>query len=246
MKFLGKTAVVTGASSGFGFEVALQLAREGAKVFACARREDRLNDLKSKHAGIVPVVMDVCGDLMPLQQIVANQPIDMLINNAGLAWGKESVEEAPRQKWETMIDTNVKALIAVTQFVLPGMIQRKTGDIVNVGSIAGYEFYAGGAAYCASKAAVVALTKAWRDDLCGQGIRVMGIHPGAAETEFSLVRFDGDKTKAQAVYQGMQPLTAVDIANAILWSLSCPRHMNVESMVILPTAQANVFHVHRD
>lgn len=243
--FHNKVAVVTGASSGFGYETALGLANSGAKVFAVARRGARLQELAKQNSRIVPVVLDITGDLEPLRVALAKSSADILINNAGLAWGKESIENAPRKKWETMIDTNVKALIAVTQLALPQMIAKKSGDIVNVGSIAGFEFYQGGAAYCASKAAVRALTKAWRDDLCGKGIRVIGIHPGAAETEFSLVRFDGEQQKSDEVYRGMTPLSAKDVANAILWSLSCPRHVNVESMIIMPTEQASVFHVHR-
>jgi len=145
-----------------------------------------------------------------------------------------------------MIDTNVKALISVTQLIVPKMIEQQEGSIVNMGSIAAHEFYGGGAAYCASKAAVKALTKAWRQDLLGKGIRVIGIHPGMVNTEFSKVRFDGDQSRADTVYQGMTPLSGKDIADAVLWTLNCPKHMTVESMTVMPTQQANCWRVDRE
>lgn len=244
--FQNKTAIVTGASSGIGYETALLLAKKGAHVIAVARREDRLRDLASQEKNITPVVLDVTDDLSALDVFLQNKKIDILVNNAGLAWGKEPIMEAPRQKWETMIDTNIKALIAMTQKILPFFLKNGGGDIVNIGSIAAYEYYGGGAQYAATKAAVRALTESWRHDLIGKNIRVMGIHPGMVDTEFSLVRFDGDKAKADQVYSGMTPLTGKDIAEAIVWSLSCPRHVNIQSMVIMPTEQANVWNVHRN
>lgn len=244
--FQNKTAIVTGASSGIGYETALFLAKKGTHVIAVARREDRLRDLASQEKNITPVVLDVTDDLSALDVFLQNKKIDILVNNAGLAWGKEPIMEAPRQKWETMIDTNIKALIAMTQKILPFFLKNGGGDIVNIGSIAAYEYYGGGAQYAATKAAVRALTESWRHDLIGKNIRVMGIHPGMVDTEFSLVRFDGDKAKADQVYSGMTPLTGKDIAEAIVWSLSCPRHVNIQSMVIMPTEQANVWNVHRN
>lgn len=243
--FNDKIAIVTGASSGIGYETALLLAQNGCHVIAVARRGDRLQNLVTQEKNITPVILDVTGDLSALDTVLQNKKIDILVNNAGLAWGKESIVEAPRQKWETMIDTNIKALIAMTQKILPIFLKNGGGDIVNIGSIAAYEYYGGGAQYAATKAAVRALTESWRHDLLGKNIRVIGIHPGMVDTEFSLVRFDGDKTKADQVYSGMMPLAAKDIAEAIVWSLACPRHVNIQSMVIMPTQQANVWNIHR-
>lgn len=240
-----KTAIVTGASSGIGFSTARLLAQKGATVIAVARREDRLQELADQSKNIIPVVLDVTGDLSDLDLFLQDRKIDILVNNAGLAWGKESITEAPRQKWETMIDTNIKALIAMTQKVLPSLLKNGGGDIVNIGSIAAYEYYGGGAQYAATKAAVRALTESWRHDLLGKNMRVMGIHPGMVDTEFSLVRFDGNKNQADHVYRGMTPLTGNDVAEAIVWMLSCPRHVNVQSLVIMPTEQANVWNVFR-
>ena len=244
--FKNKTAIVTGASSGIGLETARLLAQKGASVLAVARRQERLKELSAESKNITPVVLDVTGDLSVLDSFLKERKIDILVNNAGGALGKEPITEAPKQKWDTMIDTNVKALIAMTQNVLPSLLKNGGGDIVNLGSIAAYEYYGGGAQYAATKAAVRALTEAWRHDLIGKNIRVMGIHPGMVDTEFSLVRFGGDQKMADKVYQGMTPLTGKDIAEAIVWMLSCPRHVNVQSVVIMPTEQANVWNVHRD
>lgn len=247
--FTAKTAIVTGASSGIGRATALMLAKQGARVFAVARREDRLQDLARENANLTPVVQDVtelrANEDSPLRQAIQNEKIDILVNAAGLAWGRESIQDMPRQKWETMLDVNVKGLLAVSQLVLPKMIAADLGDIVNIGSVAGYEAYAGGAGYCASKFAVRAITESMRHDLLGKGIRVVGIHPGMVETEFSLVRFDGDVDKAKKVYEGMRPLTADDIAETVLWTLSRPRHVNIDSLVILASDQAGAAKVHR-
>lgn len=237
--FQNQTAIVTGASSGFGLETTLLLAEQGATVYAVARRQGRLTDLAEKNPNVIPVVQDLTQPLDTLTATIAGKRIDILVNNAGLAWGRDSIESAPRYKWETMIDTNVKALIAVTQLVLPSMIASGSGDIVNIGSIAAFEGYAGGFGYCATKFAVRGITDSMRHDLFSKNIRVMGIHPGLAETEFSEVRFDGDKEKAKAVYAGMAPLTAKDIAETIVWSLSRPRHVNIASLLVLPTDQAS-------
>lgn len=245
MNFHNKTAIVTGASSGFGLETALLLAEQGATVFAVARRQGRLLELAEKNPNIVPVVQDVTQPLDTLAATIAGKRIDILVNNAGLAWGRDPIDTAPRYKWETMIDTNIKALIAVTQLVVPGMIASGGGDIVNIGSIAAFEGYTGGFGYCATKFAVRGITESMRHDLFSKNIRVMGIHPGLAETEFSEVRFDGDKAKAKAVYAGLNPLTAVDVAETIVWSLSRPRHVNIASLIVMPTDQAAAGVVHR-
>lgn len=240
-----KTAVVTGASSGIGRATALQLAEQGMNVFAVARRTDRLDELHKQNSRIIPVVQDVTLPLTTLETAIAGRKIDILVNNAGLAWGKDPIHEMPRHKWETMLDVNVKALIAVTQLVLPRMLEAGVGDIVNIGSVAGYESYAGGAGYCASKFAVRAITESMRHDLLGKNIRVIGIHPGMVETEFSIVRFDGDTERAKKHYEGMRPLTANDIAETIAWTLARPRHVNIDSLVILSTDQVGATHVWR-
>ncbi len=240
-----KTALITGASSGIGYETSLLLAQNGTRVFAIARREDRLQELAKKSPNITPVVLDVTGDLKKLVEILAKNKIDILVNNAGGAFGRETLAEAPADKLHKMIDVNLTALVNVTQKVLPQMIQNKSGDIVNIGSIAAFEHYAGGAVYCAVKAGVNAITKSLRHEVLGKNIRVIGIHPGLANTEFSLTRFDGDKEKADAVYAGLTPLSGRDIAEAIVWSLSAPRHVTIESMTIMPTEQASVWGIWR-
>lgn len=243
--FSGKTAIVTGASSGIGRATALMLTKQGVHVFAVARREARLLELARENANVTAVVQDVCQPLTGLESAISDQKIDILVNAAGLAWGREPIHEIPRQKWETMLDVNVKGLLAVTQLILPKMIEVGSGDVVNIGSVAGYESYTGGAGYCASKFAVRAITESMRHDLLGKGIRVVGIHPGMVETEFSLVRFDGDVDKAKKVYEGMRPLTAEDIAETVLWTLSRPRHVNIDSLVILSSDQVGAAKVHR-
>lgn len=244
-EFSSKTAVVTGASSGIGRATVLGLARGGCRVFAVARRAERLASLAGQSPFLVPVEQDVTKPLDALKTAIGSEKIDILVNGAGLAWGRDKLQDAPQERWETMIDVNVKGLIAVTQLVLPRMIRAGSGDIVNVGSIAGYESYEGGAGYCASKAAVRAFTESLRHDTLGTGVRVMGIHPGMVETEFSLVRFDGDAAKAKKVYEGMTPLAAEDVAESVLWMLSRPRHVNVDSLVILATDQAGAAKVQR-
>lgn len=244
--FTGKTAIVTGASSGIGLEVATQLASSGATVYAVARRFERLQALvKDFPNQVIAVTQDVTAPLTELQKAIAGRRIDILVNNAGGALGRDSIEDCAPEKWQGMIDKNLTSLIAVTQLVLPQMLTQASGDILNVGSIAGLETYAQGSVYCAVKAGVVALTDAWQKDLLGKGIRVMAVHPGLVETEFSVVRFAGDVEKAKAVYAGMQPLTAVDVADTIVWMLSRPKHVNVPSLTLLPTAQAGASMVHR-
>jgi NADP-dependent 3-hydroxy acid dehydrogenase YdfG len=236
-----KTALVTGATAGIGLSTARLLASHGAKVFALGRREDRLLQVQKEFPKLIhPVVCDLTGNLKELDDKIPFSEIDILINNAGLALGTEKIDKTPVADWKQMFETNVFGLIALTQKVLPSMIDKNRGDIVNLGSIAGYQTYSGGSIYNATKFAVRALTEAWRKDLLGKNIRVIGIHPGMVETEFSEVRLKGNKEQAKKVYQGFQPLTAADIAESIVWSLQRPSHVNIESLVIMPTAQAAV------
>jgi 3-hydroxy acid dehydrogenase/malonic semialdehyde reductase len=241
----GKLVLITGGSSGIGRSTAIKMAELGADVLAVARRMDRLKELTKVSTSIKPIKQDLLQPLDVLRAELQGRTIDILVNNAGLALGREGIQSAKEEDWNTMIDTNIKALISVTQLVLPKMIEKGAGDIVNLGSIAGYFAYAGGSVYNATKFAVRAMTEAWRQDLSGKGIRVIGIHPGMVETEFSLVRLEGDAEKAKKVYAGMDPLTADDIADSIIWSVTRPRHVNIQSMVIMPTDQASINMVHR-
>jgi len=242
-----KTALVTGASSGIGRALARNLAGKGANVIALARREKPLIELQKEFPQkITPITFDLSHDLEALQKKFNLSSIDILVNNAGLALGKDLIQQTPPEDWKTMFQTNVLSLIDLTQRVLPGMLERNSGDVVNLGSIAAYQTYKGGSIYNATKYAVRALTEAWRRDLCGTNVRVIGIHPGMVETEFSEVRFKGDKARAKQVYEGFQALTAEDVADSIVWALSCPRHVSVQSLVLMPTAQAAVGEVVRN
>jgi NADP-dependent 3-hydroxy acid dehydrogenase YdfG len=239
----GKTAVITGASAGIGKAIALHLRELGAAVVAVARRPDRLKELEAH--GIEGLVCDITKDLGPLRDLEQKRKIDILINNAGLARGRGPVDETSMEDIDEMLNTNLRALLEVTKIFLPGFRERDAGDIVNLGSIAGLFTYAGGSVYCATKYAVHALSEAWRQDLLGTKIRVIEICPGMVETEFSEVRFKGDVELAKKVYQGMQPLTAEDIAETVGFALTRPAHVTMQSMLIMPTDQASVGLVHR-
>jgi len=240
-----KIALVTGATAGIGKATSLQLAKAGYDLIICGRRADKLkivsDELSDIGAKVFANVLDVRNreDVstfiqgLPLEW----QSIDVLINNAGLAAGLNSFAEGSLDDWDQMVDTNIKGLLYVSRQVMPGMVRRKKGHIINIGSIAGKEIYPNGNVYCGTKHAVDALTKSMRRELAEYKIRVTGIHPGAVETEFSLVRFKGDGKQAAAVYQGFESLLADDIADAILWCLSRPVHVNINDMVIMPTAQ---------
>jgi NADP-dependent 3-hydroxy acid dehydrogenase YdfG len=251
----GKTALVTGASSGIGRATARSLAAEGAAVIATARRGDRVKELcreLSDRLGARSLALEldvrdrdrVEGFLTELQTR-GWERIDILVNNAGLAAGLERLEEGDFDKWDRMLDTNVKGLLNVSRHVLPVMVRQGSGHVVNVGSIAGREVYPAGNVYCASKAAVRALNKAMRIDLSGKGIRVTAIDPGLVRTEFSLVRFSGSEELAEAPYRGMTPLRPEDVAEAILWAVTRPPHVNVEEMLLMPADQASATVVHR-
>ncbi len=239
----GRIALVTGATSGFGRAAAEALVRSGARVIGTGRREDRLRDLAARHPGeIHPLVLDVRDRAAVDAAIPALPPewraIDVLVNNAGLALGLEPAQRASVDEWQTMIDTNCAGLVAMTRAVLPGMVERNRGHVVNVGSVAGTYPYPGGNVYGATKAFVRQFTLNLRADLLGTAVRATSIEPGMAETEFSLVRFQGDAARAHKVYEGVTPLSSDDVAEAILWAVALPAHVNVNAIELMPVQQA--------
>jgi 3-hydroxy acid dehydrogenase / malonic semialdehyde reductase len=243
---------VTGASSGFGAAVARRFAADGARVVAAARRADRLRPLVSEFGPqVLPLTLDV-RDRAAVAVAVAGLPddfkaVDVLVNNAGLALGQDPAQAADLNDWDQMIDTNCKGLVYCTRAILPGMVERKRGHVVNLGSVAGSYPYPGGNVYAGTKAFVHQFSLSLRSDVHGTGVRVTCVEPGMADTEFSLVRFDGDQAKAGNVYTGMQPLTADDIAAAIHWATSVPPHVNVNTIELMPTDQSfAAFQVARD
>jgi NADP-dependent 3-hydroxy acid dehydrogenase YdfG len=244
-----KIALITGASSGFGKACAQLFAKNGYDLILTGRRTERINELASDlesnyFANIKSLSFDV-RDLNATERALHSIPEDwkknitVLVNNAGLAAGRGPIHEGNIDDWEQMIDTNVKGLLYVTRIVSPWMVAQKQGHIINIGSIAGKETYPGGNVYCATKFAVDALSKSMRIDLIETGVKVTNIAPGAAETEFSLVRFKGDDDAAKKVYEGLIPLSADDIAEAVYFAASRPKHVNINDMVIVPAAQAN-------
>lgn len=245
MKSLNKTALVTGATSGIGKATAIMLADHGFDLIICGRRTDRLAELKkllkNKRVEIYFESFDI-RKLDEVNHFFESLPqrwknINILINNAGLASGLSSIDKGEIDDWEKMLDTNVKGLLYVTKNTIPLMQESQSGHIINIVSIAGKEVYPYGNVYCASKFAVDALTKALRRELAEKNIKVTGIYPGAVETEFSLVRFKGDNAKASKVYEGYENLVAEDIAEAVLWSITRPEHVNINEIVIMPKAQ---------
>lgn len=240
-----KVAVVTGASSGIGAATARQLATAGFKVFLGARRLDRLESLAAEISGIAHL-LDVT-DPASVATFVAQLPdqVHVLVNNAGGALGLESIANLDEDHWLAMYQTNVLGLARVTKYLFPRLEASGNGHVVNIGSIAGLETYPGGAGYTAVKHAVRAVNDTMRLEWFGKPIRVTEIDPGLVETEFSLVRFDGDSEKAKKVYAGMQPLVAEDIADAVVWAVTRPAHVNIDQIVIKPLAQARATMVHR-
>lgn len=247
-------ALITGASSGIGEATALTLANHGYNTILVGRRTDRLEALKASIEQNFPVQAYVATvdvrDKQAVQDMVNALPlawrsVQILINNAGLAWGLSAIDQGQLEHWDTMIDTNIKGLLYVTKFVTPLLVENGNGHIVNIGSIAGKEVYANGNVYCATKHAVDALSRSMRLDLSHYPIKVSAIHPGAVETEFSLVRFDGDAERAASVYKGFKNLVAQDIADAIWFMLSRPKHVNINEMTIMPTAQPMAGVIHR-
>ncbi len=248
-----KTALVTGATSGIGKATAQILAQNNYKIILCGRREDRLTDLANELEAFTEVhtlTFDVRDKKAVFESInslpQAFSTIDVLINNAGNAHGLDSIQNGDLDDWDAMIDINVKGLLYVSKAIIPQMIERKSGHIINIGSIAGKEVYPNGNVYCASKHAVDALNQAMRMDLNPYGIRVGAIHPGAVETEFSEVRFKGDTERAANVYKGFEPLHAEDIADIIHFVVSRPYHVNIADLIVLPTAQAAATILKRD
>ena len=250
-----KIALITGATAGFGKATAELLAAHDYDLIITGRREDRLLNLKaqlvSQHGIQVTSlpfdVRDRAQTEMALNGLEDDRKaIDILVNNAGLASGKDLIQDGDIDDWERMLDTNVKGLLYVTRTVTPWMVERGTGHIINIGSTAGKEVYARGNVYCASKHAVDALTKGLRIDLLGTGIKVTQIAPGAAETEFSLVRFHGDEEQAKKIYEGYQPMRAEDIAGLILMAVQLPPHLCINDLVVTSLAQANSFYIDRN
>lgn len=250
-----KIIFITGASSGIGAACARQFAKQGADLLLCARRLDKLNELvKELQADYASEIHAFSLDVRrrnTVDEVLNHLPekwkaIDVLLNNAGLASGFDKLQEASIDDWEEMIDTNVKGLLYITKAVLPQMIKRNSGHIINIGSVAGHTVYPKGAVYCATKHAVNVLTQGLRMDLLGSKLRVSSIDPGLVETNFSLVRFKGDSARANAVYEGVEALTADDVADAVLYCATRPPHVNISEVIIMPTAQAAATMVHRD
>ncbi|MCU0412113.1 MAG: SDR family oxidoreductase [Bacteroidetes bacterium] len=249
-----QTVLITGASSGIGRSCARLFAQAGARLVLVARRKERLDELSSvvqgdfgisTYCATLDVRSNEAVDAFAAALPEAWRNIDVLVNNAGLSRGLDKVHEGSVQDWEEMIDTNVKGLLYVSRAVIPWMVARKKGTIVNIGSIAGHEVYPKGAVYCATKHAVDAITKGMRLDLMDTPIRVCTVDPGLVETEFSEVRFRGDKERAKTIYQGLQPLTPDDIADIVLFAASRPPHVQIAEVIAFPTAQAGAVIVHR-
>jgi len=250
-----QTVFITGASSGIGRACAMAFAAKGYRLLLCARRLERVlelqRQLETDHPGIAicSFELDVRDGTAVNAALAALsddwKTIDILINNAGLSRGLDKLQDGSFEDWDEMIDTNVKGLLYVTRAVVPGMVARNAGHIINIGSIAGHEVYPRGNVYCASKHAVDAITKGLRIDLFDTPLRVTTIDPGLVETEFSIVRFHGDEEKAKQVYKGLTPLSPADVADAVLWAATRPPHVQIAEMIIFPTAQGSSMHVHR-
>ncbi|MFR9164858.1 MAG: SDR family oxidoreductase [Dysgonomonas sp.] len=252
---MGKTALITGATSGFGKAIAERLAKEKFNLIVTGRRKERLEELKQKLESENNIkVLALSFDVRSYDEVERNlghlpaewKNIDVLVNNAGLAVGLNPIHEGVVDDWERMIDTNVKGLLYVTRLIAPGMVERKAGHIINIGSIAGREVYPNGNVYCATKHAVRALSEAMRIDMIHYGIRVTLVAPGFAETEFSLVRFKGDKDRAAHVYEGFSPLVAEDIADAVHYAITAPDHVDIQDVLIMPKVQASATIFHKE
>ena len=246
--------LITGATSGIGKSTAQLFAKNGHDLVITGRREDRLKEIKTQLESDFKIkVTTLCFDIRKLSEVEnaistlssENKKIDVLVNNAGLAAGLGPIQSGNIDHWERMIDTNLKGLLYISRAISNLMIENKKGHIINIGSIAGKEVYANGNVYCATKHAVDALNKGMRIDLLPHNIKVTAINPGMVETEFSIVRFDGDSDKAKKVYEGLQPLTPEDIAETIYWVANRPAHVNINDIIITPTVQATATNVIR-
>jgi 3-hydroxy acid dehydrogenase/malonic semialdehyde reductase len=247
-------AMITGASSGIGAAIAHVLAKASFNLIITGRRLERLQYLAAELSEKYQIQVHICAMDVRERDVVTDcinqlpegwRNIRVLVNNAGLAWGLEPIDEGDPDKWDAMMDTNVKGLLYVSKAVIPLMPKDGSAHIINIGSIAGKEVYANGAVYCASKFAVDALSKGMRIDLAKYPIRVGCVHPGAVETEFSLIRFDGDATRASKVYEGFENLVAEDVAEAVWFMLNRPPHININELTIMPTAQPAAGIVHK-
>lgn len=252
---MGKVIFITGATSGIGKACAYRFAEQGNTLILTGRRAERLKELViDLEKNYNTKAFELCFDVRNRDEVAAQINLlpldirtpDVLINNAGLALGLGSVGEGDPDQWETMIDTNLKGILNITRSLAPLMMERKSGHIINIGSIAGKEAYVNGNVYCATKAAVDSLTKSMRIDLLPYGIKVTQIAPGAVETEFSNVRFGGDDKRAKSVYKGFTPLQAEDVAGVIHYVASLPAHVNINDLLLMPTAQASATIIHRD
>lgn len=239
--------LITGATSGIGKSTAVLFAKNGYNLIITGRRADRLEELKKEIETTYRVnVLALCFDIRQQTETEAAiksipesfLPLDVLVNNAGLAAGLAPIQDGQLEHWERMIDTNVKGLLYITKAVMPFMIKAGKGHIINIGSIAGKEVYPNGNVYCATKHAVDALNKGMRMDLLAHGIKVSAVNPGMVETEFSVVRFDGDEARAKKVYEGMQPLNPDDVAETVYWVATRPAHVNINDIIIMPSVQA--------
>ncbi len=249
-----KTVLISGATSGIGLACAELFAKNNHNVILTGRRGERLSKLEEEFKSKYSVeVSSLTFDIRDKDAVIKavkslkdnNRTIDILINNAGLASGLNTVQDGDYDDWNKMIDTNVKGLLYISREILPMMIEQGSGHIINIGSIAGKEVYPNGNVYCATKHAVDAITKGMRMDAVKHGIRVSQVAPGAVETEFSIVRFHGDKEKADAVYKGFEPLHPEDVADAVLYVANTPKHVNINDLVIMPTAQASATIMHK-
>jgi len=248
----GKYCLITGATSGIGRASAEMFAEQGCNLGLTGRREQRLENLKSMLEASYDVNVDIfhfdIRDREACKKCVdaVSEPIDILLNNAGLASGKDAVYEADFSDWDAMIDTNLKGLLSMTRFASAKMKKRNEGHIINIGSVAGHEAYPGGSVYCATKHGVKAITESTKMDLKDTAVRVSSVSPGLVETEFSKVRFHGDEDAADKVYDNLQPLTAADIAEIILFVANRPPHVNILDTLVYPVAQSSATIVHRD
>lgn len=250
-----KRVLITGASAGFGAACARMFAVQGSHLELWARRRERLESLRAEIGKTRDVEVNIdeidVRDRAAVKSAVADlygagRHIDVLVNNAGLASGLDPIHEGDYDDWDAMIDTNLKGLLNVSREVLPHMVARNAGHVINIGSVAGYMAYPRGNVYSATKFAVRGLTDGMNIDMYGTRVRISSVDPGAAETEFSVVRFHGDEARAQKVYDGFQPLSAEDVADGVLYVAGTPEHVNVTTLVMMPTAQRNPYLIHRE